>query len=245
MPREQVVIHTEDGECAATFHTPAAGGAHPGVIVYADAVGFRETFSAMGDHLAGLGYAVLVPDVYYRTPHDPFDVATVFSDPDERARLGALASTLTTERVVADAGAFLAYLADRPEVAGTKVGTTGYCMGGRLSLLAAAHHPDRVAAAATFHAGNLAAADNPDSPHLAVGTIKATVVIAAAADDRSFPQEQYDRLDQALTDAGVTHTMSVYPAGHGFAVPDNGTYDEAAARRHWDALAELYGGALH
>ncbi len=245
MPREQVVIRTEDGDCAATFHTPAAGGAHPGVLVYPDAVGFRETFSAMGDRLAGLGYAVLVPDVYYRTPHDPFDVATVFADPDERARLGALAESLTVDKVVADAGAFLAYLASRAEVAGTAVGTTGYCMGGTLSLLAAAHHPDRVAAAASFHGGNLAEAGNPDSPHLAVGTIRATVHIAAAENDRSFPQEQFDRLATALTDAGVPHTMAVYPAAHGFAVPDNGTYDEAAAERHWQALSDLYGATLH
>jgi carboxymethylenebutenolidase len=39
--------------------------------------------------------------------------------------------------------------------------------------------------------------------------------------------------------------MAVYPAGHGFAVADNRTYDEAAAERHWNALAELYGAALH
>jgi carboxymethylenebutenolidase len=243
MPREQVVIHTEDGDCAATFHT--TGAAAPAVIMYVDAVGFRDTFSDMGDHLAGLGYTVLVPDVYYRTPHEPFDVATVFSVPDERARLGALAKSLTTPRVIADAGAFLTYLANRPEVAGAAVGTTGYCMGGRLSLLAAAAHPDRVAAAATFHAGNLANADDPDSPHRAVGTIRGTVHIAAAENDRSFPQEQYDRLDQSLTEAGVTHTMSVYPAAHGFAVPDNGTYDQAAADRHWAALSELYGATLH
>jgi carboxymethylenebutenolidase len=245
MPREQVVVTTEDGDCVATFHTPSAAGRHPAVLVYCDAAGFRETFSAMGDGLAELGYAALVPDVYYRTPHDPFDVTTVFTDPAERARLRTVASSLTTDRVAADAGAFLTYLAGREEVAGTKVGTTGYCMGGRLSLVAAAHHPDRVAAAASFHGGNLAAEDNPDSPHLLVGSIRATVLIAAAENDRSFPREQYDRLDQALSAAGVTHTMAVYPAAHGFAVPDNDTYDEAAGDRHWNALAELYGATLH
>jgi carboxymethylenebutenolidase len=245
MPRENVVITTQDGECAATLHTPSTGDSHPAVLMYPDAVGARETFARMGDRLAGLGYTVLVPDIYYRdAPYEPFQVATVFSDPEERKRLGALASRITTERATSDAGAFLDFLLARPEASGDTVGTTGYCMGGKLSLLAAAHHPDRVAAAASFHGGNLAAEDDPDSPDKVADRIKATVVIAAAEDDRSFPQDQYDRLDKALTEAGVKHTMATYPAKHGFSVPDNDTYDEAAADRHWAALETLYREAL-
>lgn len=245
MPRQDVVVHTEDGDCAATLHTPPDGGSHPAVVLYPDAMGFRETFADMGERLAGLGYTVLVPDVYYRTPYEPFDVATVFTDQDERARLGTLARSLTTDVVARDAGAFLEFLAGRDEVAGTKVGTTGYCMGGRLSLLAAAYHPDRVAAAASFHGGNLAADDNPESPHLVADRIHAKVVIAAAEDDRSFPPEQFERLEQVLTDGRVPHTITTYPAAHGFAVPDNDTYDEKAAERHWTALTDLYGATLH
>lgn len=245
MPRQHVVITTEDGDCAATLHTPEAGGAHPGVLMYPDAAGARKTFEDMGDRLAGLGYTVLVPDVYYRdAPYAPFDAATVFTDPEERARLGGLARSITTERAVRDAGAFLGFLAGRPEVSGSAFGTTGYCMGGKLSLLAAVHHPDLVAAAASFHGGNLAAADDPDSPYLGAGRIRATVHVAAAEDDGSFPAEQYERLEKALTEAGVRHTMAVYPARHGFSVPDNDTFDEAAAERHWGALEALYGEAL-
>lgn len=245
MPRENVVITTQDGECAATLHTPPGGGAHPGVLMYPDAVGARETFAGMGDRLAGFGHTVLVPDIYYRdAPWAPFDVTTVFGDQEERARLGALAGRVTAERAIADAGAFLDFLLSRPEVSGTAVGTTGYCMGGRLSLLAAAHHPDKVAAAASFHGGNLAAEDDPDSPYRVADRIRATVVVAAAEDDRSFPPEQYERLEKAFTEGGVRYTMAVYPARHGFAVPDNDTYDDAAAERHWAALASLYGEAL-
>jgi carboxymethylenebutenolidase len=47
-----------------------------------------------------------------------------------------------------------------------------------------------------------------------------------------------------LRDAGVVHTLVTYPAAHGFAVPDNPTYDEAAAARHWQALEDLYGSTL-
>jgi carboxymethylenebutenolidase len=244
MPRTDVTIPTPDGECAATLHTPPGGGSHPAVILYVDAAGYRDTFAEMADRLAGLGYSVLLPDVYYRTPWEPFDPATVFSDPAERARLMGLAQGLTADMIVADAGAFLDFLGGRPEVSGTAVGTTGYCMGGRTSLLVAGHHPDRIAAAASFHGGNLAAADAPDSPHLLADRIRASVVVAGAKDDGSFPAEQYDRLEKAFVEAGVDLDIDTYPAAHGFAVPDNGTFDEAAAERHWAALERLYARAL-
>jgi carboxymethylenebutenolidase len=244
MPRTDVAIPTDDGVCSATLHTPSSGGSRPAVIVYADAAGVRETFAEMADRLAELGYSVLLPDVYYRTPYAPFDVTTVFSDPAERSRLGEIASSVTAERTVRDAGAFLEFLGSRPEVSGDAVGTTGYCMGGRISLLAAANHPDRISAAASFHGGNLAPADDPDSPHLLADRIRATVHVAAAQNDNVFPPEQYERLEQALVGAGVRHTMDTYPAAHGFAVPDNTTYDEAAAARHWRELAVLYTGTL-
>jgi len=243
MARTEVTIGTADGECSATLHTASGGGA-PAVILFPDAAGVRETFLDMADHLAGLGYTVLLPDVYYRTPHAPFDPATVFDDPDERARLMGLARGLAPDMIVRDAGAFLDFLATRPEVTGDAVGTTGYCMGGRTSLTAAGHYPDRVAAAASFHGGNLAAADDPASPHLLADRVAATVYVAAAQDDRSFPAEQHERLEGALTAAGVRHTIETYPAAHGFAVPDNAPYDADADRRHWAALAELYGAAL-
>jgi carboxymethylenebutenolidase len=88
----------------------------------------------MADRLAGLDYAVLLPDIYYRTGgYTPFDVATVFSDPAEMERLTSLAGSVTAQMIVRDAGAFLGFLAGRSEVSGTGVGTTGYCMEGVLS----------------------------------------------------------------------------------------------------------------
>jgi carboxymethylenebutenolidase len=245
MPRAEVAVPTQDGVCAVTLHTPASRGSWPGVILYPDAGGVRETFHAMADRLAGLGYTVLLPDVFYRSAGwAPFDVATVFSDPAEWARLLSRAASVRTEMVVRDAGVFLEFLADRPEVSATGVGTTGYCMGGRMSLLAAAHYPDRVAAAASFHGGHLAAADDPDSPYLLAERISATIHVAAAENDEVFPPEQYQRLEQALIAARVKHTIETYPAVHGFAVPDNLAYDQSAAERHWTALANLYAASL-
>lgn len=116
-------------------------------------------------------------------------------------------------------------------------------MGGALSLTVAAHHPERIAAAASFHGGNLAS-DAPDSPHLVAGRIAGRVYVAAAQDDGWFPPEQATLLAAALTDGGVEHVIEIYPAHHGFAVPDNPTYDVEVAARHLGALESLYAKSL-
>ena len=245
MTRVDVRIDMPDGACPASMHLPEGDGPWPGVLFFPDAGGPRETMRVMADRLASMGYVTLVPDVYYREGDwPPFDVATVFTDPDERARLSRYMGGLTPERITADTGAYLDFLLARPEVTGTAAGTTGYCMGGRLSMITAGAHPDQVAAAASFHGGGIAVADDPQSPHLAAGRITATVYVAGAEEDDHFTPEQARLLDTALTEAGVRHTVEFYPAKHGFAVPDNPTYDAAAEERHWRALETLYGSAL-
>jgi carboxymethylenebutenolidase len=242
--RIDTLIETADGACRATLHTTDDAAPRPGVLYYPDAGGVRETFAAMADRLAERGYAVLLPDIYYRTPYEPFDTATLFDDPVEFARLGALAGTVTPDHVVRDAGAFLAALTARSEVAGARVGVVGYCFGGGMALRAAGHHPDVVAAAATFHGGNLAVADDPTSPHLLADRIRAAVYIGAATDDAVFGADQHERLQQAFDAAGLDATIETYPAAHGFAVPDNPTHDAEADRRHLAAMTALLGAAL-
>ena len=101
-----------------------------------------------------------------------------------------------------------------------------------------------MAAAASFHGGRIAVADDPNSPHLLAARVRATVYVAGAENDDSYTPEQAALLEEALTAAGVEHTLETYPAAHGFAVPDNPPYDEDAAERHWTALAGLYASAL-
>ncbi|WP_028925151.1 dienelactone hydrolase family protein [Pseudonocardia acaciae] len=245
MPRNDVVIDTEDGTCEGTLHTPGGTGGWPGVILYPDAGGVRETFRVTADRLAAAGYAVLLPDVYYRAGgYEPFDAATVADDPDEMRRLTELAHSVSAEMHVRDAGAFLGFLESDPRVSGDRVGTTGYCMGGRLALVMAAHYPERVAAAASFHGGGLGGEDDPHSPHRLAGRMRAAVYAAVAENDPFCPAEQVERLERALTDARVEHTVEVYPAAHGFAVPDNPTYDAAADERHWAAVTGFYAAHL-
>ena len=244
MPRIDVQIPTSDGVSKGTLHVPDGAGPWPGVLVFTDIFGTRDAFLAMGDRLAGLGYVALIPDVYYREQYEPFDLRTAFSDASERNRLFGLAHTLTNERVIADSGAYADFLLARREVRGAAIGAHGYCMGGRLALIAAGGIGGRLAAAASFHAAQVAVPDDPNSPHQAADKIRAAVLVAGSIEDAGFTQEHADLLDAALTAAGVQHTVEIWPGHHGFAVPDMPVYDEALSERHWAALQELYAAQL-
>lgn len=244
MPTITDTIITADGDCPVRLFTPDGAGPWPGVVMYPDAGGVRQTFVEMAAELAGSGYAVLLPDVYYRHPGwAPFDMATAFSDAKERGRIMSMLGSVTFDRMTTDAEAFFDYLAGRPEVRGEKFGVCGYCMGGRISVVVAGRVPDRVAAAASFHGGGLVT-DAADSPHLLAEQMSATVYVAGAANDASFTKAQAATLEQALAAAGVEHTVEFYPAAHGFAVPDNPPYDGDAAARHWAAMREVFAAAL-
>jgi carboxymethylenebutenolidase len=239
-----VNILTVDGTCTAALCVPDSGGPSPAVIMYPDAGGLRDSFRDMGERLSTVGYVVLVPDIYYRTPFVPFSMETVFTDDSERKRLFALMGTITPQKVGRDTAVFLDFLQARPEVHGTKVGTTGYCMGGRLSLIMAAEHADRIGAAASFHGGRLAVDDDLESPHHLANKVRARVYIGGAANDSSFTEEHHQALAAAYTAAGVDFTIENYAALHGYAVADNPTFDASASERHWAAMESLYRSAL-
>jgi carboxymethylenebutenolidase len=244
MPNITDTVTTQDGDCTVRLFTPDGDGPWPGIVMYPDAGGVRDTFYDMAAHLAGFGYAVLLPDVYYRSGDwTPFDMSTAFSDEQERKRLMSMIGSVTPMKMAMDAGAFFDYLAGRAEVSGDRFGTTGYCMGGRTSLVVAGRLPERVAAAASFHGGGLVT-DSEDSPHLRADQIQAAIYVGGAENDHSFTPEQAEQLEKALTAAGVEHKIETYPAGHGFAVPDNPPYDAAAADRHWTATRDFFQAEL-
>jgi carboxymethylenebutenolidase len=144
---------------------------------------------------------------------------------------------------MADTEAFLAWLADQPDVRPGPIGTTGYCLGGLMSFTAAGTYPERIAATASYHPSRLAT-DAPESPHHLAPRIRSKVYIAGASDDPGFPDDMKARLERALTEAGVDHTVETYPAKHGFVLRDTQAYDPAAAERHWGTLTGLLGSAL-
>jgi carboxymethylenebutenolidase len=244
MPNITDTVTTPDGTCTVRLFTPEGEGPWPGVVMYPDAGGVRDTFDEMAAKLADLGYAVLLPDVYYRLGDwEPIDMKTAFSDPEQRKRLMSMIGSITPDTMATDAAAFFDYLVARPEVSGDRFGLTGYCMGGRTAVVVAGRLPDRVAAAASFHGGGLVT-DSEDSPHLRAEDIQAVVYVAGAENDGSFSAEHAEQLEKALTAAGVDHKIETYPAAHGYAVPDNPSYDAAAADRHWTAMREFFGANL-
>lgn len=243
MSVQQVAIHTRDGLCPTQVVTPDGPGPWPAVILYMDAGGIRPAMVDMARQLAAGGYVVLLPDLFYRYgPYGPFVPAEVFKG-DFRAILGPLMATTDNVKAAADTGALLAYLDTRGDVRGRTVGAVGFCMGGRMALTAAATYPDRFAAAASFHGGNLAT-DEPTSPHRLAPQLKAELYIAAAEDDRSYPPEMAERLEAALSAAGLRFAAETYPAAHGWMMPDFPVYDPAAAARGWTAMRALFDRTL-
>ena len=240
MAHEQVSIRTRDGECPTHVLTPSGAASWPAVVVYMDALGIRPTLVDLGMRLANAGYVVLLPDLFYRYGrYEPMKPKEVFAG-DFRAVIGPLAATTNNDKAAEDTRFFIQYLDSRTDVRPPKIGTVGFCMGGGMALTAAGKFPDRVAAAASFHGGNLAS-DSPMSPHLLAPRMKAEVYVAGADNDQSYPPEMAERLEQALTDAGVEHRCEIYAgAAHGWMKPDFPVYDEAAAERGWTAMLDLF-----
>ncbi|MGW6545993.1 dienelactone hydrolase family protein [Streptomyces massasporeus] len=238
-----VDIPTADGTADAYLAHPDDGAAHPAVLVFMDAFGLRPQLRSMADRLAAEGYTVLVPNVFYRHGRAPLFDLPEFIDPGARPemfeRIVPVMRALTPDLAMRDAGAYLGWLDGHPAVADGPVALTGYCMGARLSLLTAGTYPERVAAAAGFHGGQLAT-DTPDSPHLVAGKVTAELYFGHADQDPSLPEEQIERLADALTAAGVRHRCEVYTgAPHGFTQADTASYHREGDERHWSALLDL------
>ena len=242
----EISIPTPDGDMRAfTFH-PGGDGKWPAAIIFMDAPAIRPALWDMGERLAGHGYFVLLPDLFWRAgPYAPINVKEVFADEAKRREVfGKLMGSTNPEKQLVDAKASLDYLASQPDVKKGPVGVTGYCMGAGVVMRAAAAYPDRIAAAAGFHGGRLAT-DAPDSPHLGAPKIKAKVLVAGADEDAGFPPEQADKLREALTAAGVANEVTIYKgAKHGYTMPDLPVYDKDAAERHWTEMLALFDETL-
>src|SRR5579871_5994596 len=217
----KVQIKTRDGICPTYVYRPTGTGPWPAVLVFMDGLGIRPAMLEIGDGLAAHGFFSLLPDLYYRSgPYEPMNPHVVFTDPEQRKILMEKFFALATQaNIMSDTRAFLDYIDAQPDVKPGGIGTTGYCMGGLMSLTAAGNYPDRIVATASYHGGRLAT-DAPDSPHLLAPKIRARVYVAGAIEDQSFPDEMKARLEDALTKAGVDHQIETYPAKHGWVLRD-------------------------
>ena len=238
-------LPTPDGTADCHFVHPSSG-AHPGVLIWPDALGLRPAFEQMARRLAESGYAVLVVNPYYRTERVPFlPEGASFRDEEVRKKIFPLMRSLTPERTVTDAAAFVGFLDSRDAVArDRKIGTAGYCMGGSMTMRTAAAFPDRIGAGASFHGGRLVT-DSPDSPHRLVGIMRAHYLFAIAEDDDADDPDAKTALRAAFDAAGLPAEIEVYAGTlHGWCPPDSPVYDEAQAERAWSRMLALFETAL-
>ncbi len=243
-----VQVKTKSGVCDAALVHPSDQVRYPAVIMFPDAFGLRPTMRDMAKRLAEDGYTVLVPNPYYRLAKAPglppgFD----FNNPADRQKLAALRAPLTSDAVMQDATAYVAFLDSQPSVKrAAKVGVVGYCMGGPMTLQAAAAVPSRVGAGASFHGGGLVT-DKPDSPHLLAPKIKAQYYFGIAANDDAREPNAKTRLREAFSNAALVAKIEVYEGClHGWCVKDmpladgKPIYNEAQAERAWNELLALF-----
>ncbi len=244
---QKIDISTDAGACPTYMFRPEGQGAGPwpAVIFYLDGPGIRPALFDMARRLAQSGYLVILPDLFYRAgPYAPVDPKIVWTNSELRdAHRDKYMSTATPRNAMADTAVLLDYLADAPEARSGSIGVVGYCMGGRLALIAAGTYPDRIAVAASYHGGGLAS-EQPSSPHLLAHKMKAKVYVAGAIEDSSFPDGMKARLQAALTEAGVDHLIETYPARHGWVPADMPAHDAAEAEHHWRTLIPLLDDVL-
>src|SRR3569833_256847 len=177
-----VAVKTPDGTCDAVFFHPTGQGSWPAVLVWPDIMGLRPAFRDIGRRLAAQGYAVLVPNPFYRSAKAPvigdnFD----FSNPEQRNRLMGYRGAMSDSGVDNDAKAYLAFLDAQPQVnKSRKSGVQGYCMGGALAFRTAAALPGRIGAVGSFHGGNGLVTKAANSPHLLIAKSNAAYLVCQA-----------------------------------------------------------------
>ncbi len=245
LPEHEVAIRTPDGTANGVLFASEDGRRLPGVIFLTDVGGIRASQHQMGGRLAAEGYAVLLPNIFYRTDKPPvWHFPLRFGEPATMQRFGELTGPLTPDAIERDAGAYVDFLAGHESVGNAPMGVVGLCFSGALAVRTAAARPDRIAAAASFHGGRLYA-DDPSSPHLVLPHVKARLYFGHATDDRSMPQEVIGKLDDALESWGGRYESEIYEgARHGWTVPDNPAYNQPQAERAFEKLKELFADRL-
>jgi carboxymethylenebutenolidase len=239
-----VAIDAADGVSRGVLLAPAGERRPPGVLFLTDISGIRPAVIDRASRLAAEGYAVLVPNVFYRTGEPPFFSFPIdFADPESRRRFNAMTSALTPRAIADDAGAYVGFLRRQRQVQPGPIAIVGHCFTGAVALRMAAAEGAAVRFVASIHGGGLFT-DTPESPHLVLPQVSARLYFAHASEDRSMPAESIQRFEEALRSWGGAFESDTYPAHHGWTMADHPAYHSAQAQRAFDALtsrlAELF-----
>ncbi len=228
-----VEIQTEEGAMPAYIAEPGDAGPHPAVVVIMEAFGLVPHMEGVTRRIGEEGYVAIAPDFYYRElPENKVGY-------DELPKAIELMQKIDDSRFVADMRATLGFLHEQESVGASKVGVTGFCMGGRLSFLSACALPGQIAAAAPFYGGGITA-------HLSQsGEIRCPLQLFFGERDRFIPMDQVREIDAKLEELGVRYALDAYPgADHGFFCDERESYDPAAAADAWSKLKAFFAANL-
>ncbi|MGC1436336.1 MAG: dienelactone hydrolase family protein [Terriglobales bacterium] len=240
MKERQVEISLREGTSEGFLYCPEGNGRWPGILYLTDIGGIRAANREAAGRLANEGYAVLVPNVFYRTGRTPLQPSLRSLSPEAaKERLAELSQPLTPEAMEEDAAAYIGFLASQDCVRPDAMGVVGYCFTGKMALRTAAALPDKIAASASVHGGGLFT-DAPTSPHLTLTRIKARLYFGHATNDRGMPEDAIAKLDQALAAWGGKYESEVYKdAFHSWTSSDSPVYNAPQAERAFQKLTEL------
>ena len=216
---EMVEFKSNGGTCTGYL----AGTSGPGVIVIQEWWGLVPHITDIADRFAAEGFVALAPDMYHGEMTDEPDMA------------GKLLMSMNLATAGKDLSGAVDLLQER--TGRTKVGVTGFCMGGGLALMAACLRPDAIAAAAPFYGGM-----RPDTV-IEWDNLAAVVEGHYAATDRgTAAPEAVKELEATLLAKGKNATFHVYPGTqHAFfndTRPE--VYDAAVAKTAWDRTLALF-----
>jgi len=223
---EQTQITTTDGAMTALVARPTSE-TRGAVVVVMEAFGLNAHIADVAARFAAEGYAALAPDLYHR--QGALRVAAY----DDLPEAMGLFSSLDTASLGDDLAATVA--AARELASGGPVAVVGFCLGGYAAVLAGIRSsPDVVAG--FYGAGMSMPRDGSPLEPLAAGfrEIGCPVYLFYGADDPVIPPDEIAATEAALTAAGVTHEVTVYPgAGHGFFCDARTSYTPEAAADAW------------
>jgi carboxymethylenebutenolidase len=225
---EDTVKFKSGDETASGFlATPAGKGPFPAVIVIQEWWGLNEWVKDQARALAREGYVALAPDLYR---------GKVTASPEEAHQLMMGAPS---DRVLRDLQATYAFLRARPDVKKDRIGSIGWCFGGRWTLELATKEPTLAAAVAYYGA--------PPTDPVSIAAIKAPVLGNFGGDDKGPSPDQVRAFEAAMKKAGKAIDVKIYEgAPHAFANVNNpwGGYREAAARDAWARSTTFLGASL-
>lgn len=233
-------VTTADGTMDVFITRPDGDGPFPVVVQLMDGLGMRDELHGHARRVAGWGYCVVAPDLFYRQGlKGPLDFAK------EGEKIMAAIGGLTAQMAMADVEAALALVEGDAAIRPGAIGLHGYCMGGKLTLELAQAMGGKVACGASIHPGGLAT-DAPGSPHRQLDRVSAELYFGIADNDAMATPEQMAELEQALKAAGVTYQLEWHPGAlHGYMMPSRSElYNEQAAEKVWGRMEDLFARCL-